>query len=120
MSIRSTLLGAAALYALGRMTHDMTADDIRRYASTVSGINPDDVKKLAWDTADDWLLRAGLRRTATIPSATAMVLGGVGAGLILGAGITFFMMSDAAKGMRGEATTEERATNGSEQAAGTA
>lgn len=121
MSIRSTLLGAAALYALGRLTHDVKPEDIRRYASALNGIDTEDVQKFAWNTADDLLLKAGLRRANTIPSSTALVMGGIGAGLVLGAGITFFLMSDAAKGMREGATEEARATNGgTEHAAGTA
>jgi hypothetical protein len=118
MSIKSTLLGAAALYALGRLTHDMKADDIRKYANMINGIDTDDIQKYAWDTADDLLLKAGLRRSRTIPSSTALVMGGIGAGLVLGAGVAFFLMSDASKGMRQSESEEARASNGgSEHAA---
>jgi hypothetical protein len=118
MSIKSTLLGAAALYALGRFTHDLKADDIKRYAGALNGIDPDDMRRFAWDTADDLLLRAGLRRSSTIPSTTALVMGGIGAGVVLGAGLTFFLMSDTGKGMREDADDEARASNGgSEHAA---
>ena len=113
-------MGAAALYALGRMTHNLDSNDVRRYASSLSGIDGDDVRKFAWDTADDLLLRAGLRRSAAIPSSTALVLGGVGAGLVLGAGVAFFLMSESGKGASEQASQAERTTNGSEQAAGTA
>ncbi|MFW5877173.1 MAG: hypothetical protein ACOCXM_10590 [Myxococcota bacterium] len=120
MSIRSTLLSAAALYALGRMTHNLDADDVRKYASNLSGIDTDDIRKFAWDTADDLLLRAGLRRAAAVPSSATFVLGGIGAGLVLGAGIAFFLMSESNKGAGAEASQAERTTNGSEQTAGTA
>lgn len=121
MSIKSTLIGAAALYALGRLTRDMSVEDVRRYASAVSGLDVDDVRKMAWDKTDDLLLRIGLQRAATVPSSAALVMGGIGAGLILGAGVTFFLMSDTGKSMRGRQTEEEqRATNGSEQTAGAA
>lgn len=112
MSIKSTLLSAAALYALGRMTHDMSAEDVRRYASTISGLDGDDIRDFAWGKADDVLLRMGLQRSANVPSSAALVMGGVGAGLVLGAGIAFFLMSDTGKGMREKATEAEKSTNG--------
>jgi hypothetical protein len=118
MNITKTLLGAAALYALGRFTHDLKADDMRRYASALNGLESDDVRRFAWDTADDLLLKAGLRRQSTVPSTAAVVMGGIGAGLLIGAGLTFFLMSDAGKGLRESIREEARAaTNGgSEQA----
>ena len=96
MSLTSTLLKAGALYALGRMTTNITADDVAK----VTGITSDDLKKYGLNRADAFLGQVGLQRAATVPNSTALVLSGFAAGALVGAGVTFLFYSEQGKDVR--------------------
>lgn len=96
MSLTSTLLKAGALYALGRFTANVTAEDVKK----VTGISGDDLRRYGMDRADALLGMAGLQRQATVPSATLLVLSGFAAGAVVGAGATFLFYSEQGKDVR--------------------
>ncbi len=123
MNLTSTLLKAGALYALGRFTTNVTADDVKK----VTGISGDDVRRYGLDRADALLHTIGLTRQASVPSSTVLVLSGFTAGAIVGAGVTFLFYSEQGKDVRrkvaeyfskdhDESSKEEsaRAANGAE------
>lgn len=96
MSLTSTLLKAGALYALGRMTTNISGDDISR----LTGISGDDVRRYGMSRADALLGTMGLTRAASVPSSTALVLSGFAAGAVVGAGATFLFYSEQGKDVR--------------------
>lgn len=96
MSLTSTLLKAGALYALGRFTANVTADDVKK----VTGISGEDLRRYGIDRADALLGTVGLQRQATVPSSTLLVLSGFAAGAIVGAGATFLFYSEQGKDVR--------------------
>lgn len=96
MSLTSTILKAGALYALGRMTTNISADDVQK----VTGLTGDDVKRYGLDRADALLTQVGLQRAATVPSSTLLVLSGFAAGAVVGAGATFLFYSEQGKDVR--------------------
>lgn len=96
MNLTSTLLKAGALYALGRFTSNVTADDVKK----VTGISGDDVRRYGLDRADALLHTIGLTRQASVPSSTVLVLSGFTAGAIVGAGVTFLFYSEQGKDVR--------------------
>ena len=96
MSLTSTLLKAGALYALGRFTANVTAEDVKK----VTGISGEDLRRYGMDRADALLGMAGLQRQATVPSATLLVLSGFAAGAVVGAGATFLFYSEQGKDVR--------------------
>lgn len=96
MSLTSTLLKAGALYALGRFTANVSAEDVKK----VTGISGEDLKRYGVDRADALLGVMGLQRQATVPSSTLLVLSGFAAGAIVGAGATFLFYSEQGKDVR--------------------
>jgi hypothetical protein len=96
MSLTSTLLKAGALYALGRFTSNVTADDVKK----VTGISGEDLRRYGLDRADALLHTLGLQRQAAVPNATVLVLSGFAAGAIVGAGVTFLFYSEQGKDVR--------------------
>ncbi len=96
MSLTNTLLKAGALYALGRFTTNISADDVKK----VTGISGDDLKRYGLDRADALLGTLGLQRQASVPSSTVLVLSGFAAGAIVGAGMTFLFYSEQGKDVR--------------------
>ena len=122
MNLTSTLLKAGALYALGRFTSNVTAEDVKK----VTGISGDDVRRYGLDRADALLHAIGLTRQASVPSSTVLVLSGFAAGAIVGAGVTFLFYSEQGKDVRRKvteyfskdhdepATESARAANGAE------
>lgn len=96
MSLTSTLLKAGALYALGRFTANVTADDVKK----VTGISGEDLRRYGLDRADTLLNTLGLQRQATVPSSTLLVLSGFAAGAVVGAGVTFLFYSEQGKDVR--------------------
>ncbi len=96
MSLTSTLLKAGALYALGRFTSNVTAEDVKK----VTGISGEDLRRYGIDRADALLNVMGLQRQASVPSSTLLVLSGFAAGAIVGAGATFLFYSEQGKEVR--------------------
>ena len=96
MSLTSTLLKAGGLYALGRLTTNVSADDVQK----VTGISGEDLKRYGLDRADALLHQVGLQRASTVPNTTALVLSGFAAGAIVGAGVTFLFYSEQGKDVR--------------------
>lgn len=124
MSLTSTLLKAGALYALGRFTANVSAEDVKK----VTGISSDDLRRYGMDRADAFLNVVGLQRQANVPSSTIMVLSGFAAGAVVGAGATFLFYSEQGKDVRkkiaeyftksaeDKPAEETRAGNGTESA----
>jgi len=96
MSLTNTLMKAGALYALGRFTTNVSAEDVQK----VTGISSDDLKAYGLDRADALLHQVGLQRASTVPNTTALVLSGFAAGAIVGAGVTFLFYSEQGKDVR--------------------
>lgn len=96
MSLTNTLLKAGALYALGRFTTNISADDVKK----VTGISSEDLRRYGLDRADALLNTIGLQRQASVPSSTVLVLSGFAAGAIVGAGMTFLFYSEQGKDVR--------------------
>lgn len=96
MNLTSTLLKAGALYALGRFTSNVSAEDVKK----VTGISGDDLRRYGLDRADALLGTLGLQRQASVPSSTVLVLSGFTAGAIVGAGVTFLFYSEQGKDVR--------------------
>ena len=127
MSFTSTLLKAGALYAVGRLTANLTADDIGR----VTGISGADLRRYGLDRTDALLGTMGLQRSSNVPSSTLLVLSGFAAGAIVGTGVTFLFYSEQGKDVRrkivdyfskstGEETDDEtKGANGAEASVAT-
>lgn len=96
MSLTSTLLKAGALYALGRFSSNVSAEDAKK----VTGISGEDLRSYGLDRADALLSVLGLQRQASVPSSTLLVLSGFAAGAIVGAGATFLFYSEQGKDVR--------------------
>ncbi len=96
MSLTNTLLKAGALYALGRFTTNISADDVKK----VTGISGDDLRRFGLDRADTVLGALGLQRQSSVTSSTVLVLSGFTAGAIVGAGVTFLFYSEQGKDVR--------------------
>lgn len=96
MSLTNMLLKAGALYALGRFTANISADDIKK----VTGLSGEDLRRYGLDRADALLAALGLQRQAAVPSSTVLVLSGFAAGAIVGAGVTFLFYSEQGKDVR--------------------
>jgi hypothetical protein len=96
MSLTNTLLKAGALYALGRFTSNVSAEDVKK----VTGISSEDLRRYGLDRADALLNTIGLQRQASVPSSTVLVLSGFAAGAIVGAGMTFLFYSEQGKDVR--------------------
>ncbi len=100
MNMRKALIRGAALYALGRFTSRIRINDIGRWANIASDLSPDDIKKYLRDASDEALFRVGLQRRSTVPSSALLVMGGVGAGLLVGAGLGVFFMTGTGREIR--------------------
>lgn len=96
MSLINTLIKAGALYAVGRYSSKVKAEDVER----VTGISGDDVRRYGLDRADSLLHQVGLQRASTVPSSAVLVLSGFAAGALVGSGLTFLLQSDLGKGVR--------------------
>jgi hypothetical protein len=96
MSLTSTLLKAGALYALGRFTANLSAEDVKK----VTGLSAEDLRRYGLDRADALLNALGLQRQATVPSSAVLVLSGFAAGAIVGAGAVFLTYTEQGKELR--------------------
>lgn len=119
MSIRNELLKAAGLYVLGRLTANITADDI----SKITRVSMDDVRRYGLNGTDALLGAIGVRRKSSVPSFTALVLAGFAAGAVVGTGVTFLFYSSQGKEVRRKIVeyfgkgTDEASTNRQESGA---
>lgn len=125
MSLTSTIMKAGALYALGRLTSNISGDDIAK----VTGISGEDLRRYGISRADAVLATMGLTRRASVPSSTLLVLSGFAAGAIVGTGVTFLFYSEQGKDVRRKVidyfsksntdepeASEEKSTNGRDAA----
>ena len=90
MSLQSTAMKAAALYALKRASENITEDDMKRWARQAMDRTPGEWRTNAIDAFDSGLARAGLMRLSAVPSPTGLIVAGVLAGAVVGAGAALF------------------------------
>lgn len=117
MNFKNTLLSAAALYAIGRMGSEINLDDVRKWSGDLTGITTDELRRYAMRLTDDALFRIGLQRSSTVASSAALVIGGVTAGLVVGAGAAWLLASEKGRGLREKISQQANAmkSNGSER-----
>lgn len=100
MTIKRTLMLAGAAYAIGKLTANLTGDDLRMFGERVRNLSGDDVRRYAVGYADDALDRAGLMRKVNMPNATAMMIGGLGTGILVGAGLALLFAPQSGRDTR--------------------
>jgi hypothetical protein len=87
MNLKRTLLLAAGAYALGRVTAKLTSEDFRMAGERIRSMSGGDLRKYAMTLTDDALEHAGLVRKANVAGPVGATIGGLGAGMLLGAGM---------------------------------
>jgi hypothetical protein len=114
MSLQSTMMKAAALYALKRATENVSEDDVKRWARQAIDRTPAEWRDNAMSTLDTGLMRAGLMRAANAPNQTSLVMTGMIAGIVVGAGAALLLAPSTGADMRkklsgifGSSETEE-------------
>ena len=97
MSVRKELLKMGLGYLLGRVTSDVTVNDLRN-------VKPDDVKRwvnnLRAINTNDVLGMVGLQRRVNAMSHTVAVAGGFVAGMAVGATLALFLAPGTGADMR--------------------
>lgn len=91
MSLQSTMMKAAALYALKRATENVSEDDVKRWAKQAIDRTPEEWRSNALGTLDAGLMRAGLMRASSAPNTTSLVMTGMIAGIVVGAGAALLL-----------------------------
>ena len=91
MSLQNTMMKAAALYALKKATENVSEDDMKRWAKQAIDRTPSEWRDNALGTLDTGLLRAGLMRASSAPNGTSLVMTGLIAGVVVGAGAALLL-----------------------------
>jgi len=91
MSLQSTMMKAAALYALKKASENVSEDDMKRWAKQAIDRTPEEWRSGALDTLDSGLMRAGLMRASQAPNTMSLVMTGMIAGVVVGAGATLLL-----------------------------
>ena len=86
MSLQSTMMKAAAIYALKKASENVSEDDVKRWAKQAIDRTPAEWRTTAIDGLDTGLLRAGLMRASQAPNAGTLVMAGIVAGVVVGRG----------------------------------
>lgn len=95
MNLKQTLMLAGGAYLIGRLTANVSGDDLRAFGERVRDMKGDDVRKYAVHLSDDALDRIGLVRKSQVSGATLPVIGGLGAGILVGAGLALLFAPQA-------------------------
>ena len=91
MSLQSTMMKAAALYALKRASENVSEDDMKRWAKQAIDRTPEEWRANALNTFDSGLMRAGLMRASQAPNTMGLVMTGMVAGVVIGAGAALLL-----------------------------
>lgn len=91
MSLQSTMMKAAALYALKKASENVSEDDVKRWAKQAIDRTPEEWRSGALDTLDAGLMRAGLMRASQAPNTMSLVMTGMIAGVVVGAGAALLL-----------------------------
>jgi hypothetical protein len=91
MSLQSTMMKAAALYALKRASENVSEDDMKRWAKQAIDRTPEEWRSGALNTLDAGLMRAGLMRASQAPNTASLVMTGMIAGVVVGAGAALLL-----------------------------
>lgn len=91
MSLQSTMMKAAALYALKKASENISEDDMKRWAKSAIDRTPEEWRANALNTFDTGLMRAGLMRASQAPNTTSLVMTGMVAGVVIGAGAALLL-----------------------------
>ena len=91
MSLQSTMMKAAALYALKKASENVSEDDMKRWAKQAIDRTPEEWRAGAIDTFDAGLMRAGLMRASQAPNTMSLVMTGMIAGVVVGAGAALLL-----------------------------
>lgn len=87
MNLKQILMLAGAAYTVGRVSSNMSGDDLRAFGERLRDLKGDDVRKYAINLSDDALDRVGLVRKSNVSGSAAAMIGGLGAGILVGAGL---------------------------------
>ncbi len=88
MTLKRTLVLAGAAYALGRLSANLNGEDLRMLGERVRHMTGKDFRKVAMSMTDEALDRAGLvRKSAVTRGSAASMIAGMGAGILVGAGL---------------------------------
>ncbi len=91
MSLQSTMMKAAALYALKKASENVSEDDVKRWAKQAIDSTPEEWRAGAMNTLDAGLMRAGLMRASQAPNTMSLVMTGMVAGVVVGAGAALLL-----------------------------
>lgn len=100
MNFKQLLMLTGAAYTVGRLTSNMSGDDIRAFGEKLQNLKGDDVRKYAINLSDDALDRIGLVRKNNVTNSAAMMIGGLGAGILVGAGLALLFAPQAGSDTR--------------------
>lgn len=100
MSLQSTMMKAAALYALKKATENVSEDDVKRWAQQAMDRTPAEWRSNALGALDTGLLRAGLMRASRAPNSASLVMTGMIAGVVVGAAAALLLAPTSGKEMR--------------------
>lgn len=115
MNLKGILATAGAAYAIGRLTANLTGDDVRVFGERIRSLSGDDVRRYMMGLTDDALDRAGLVRRVNVPNGAAMMVGGLGAGILVGAGLALLFAPQSGRDTRafiGDKVRHIRTNNG--------
>jgi len=102
MSLQSTMMKAAALYALKKASENVSEDDMKRWAKQAIDRTPEEWRSNAVSTFDAGLMRAGLMRASQAPSTVGLVMTGMVAGVVVGAGAALLLAPMTGPELRGK------------------
>lgn len=115
MNFKQVLMLTGTAYVVGRLTSNLSGDDIRQFGEKLRDLKGDDIRKYAINLSDDALDRVGLVRKSEVSNSAAWMVGGLGAGILVGAGLALLFAPQSGSETRskiGEKVQEIRERRG--------
>lgn len=115
MNLKRMMFLAGSAYAVGRLTSKLTGTELRLMGEKLRHLGGDDIRNYAYKLTDPYLERAGYVRRENVSNGAAMMIGGMGAGILVGAGLALLFAPQSGtetRHMINERIQKVRKTNG--------